>query len=101
MLWRDTVDLITTVQTQNSFGEYVDGTLSKRTVFANKKSIRQSEFYQAHAQGIRPEVMFVVRSIDYDNETRLEYNSQVYFIVRTYSKNDEIVELICSRHPMG
>jgi SPP1 family predicted phage head-tail adaptor len=101
MLWRDVVDLITTVQTQNSFGEYVDGTPAKRTVFANKKSIRQSEFYQAHAQGIRPEVMFVVRSIDYDNETRLEYNSQVYFIVRTYSKNDEIVELICSRHPMG
>jgi len=101
MLWRDVVDLITTVQTQNSLGEYVDGTPSKRTVFANKKSIRQSEFYQAHAQGIRPEVMFEVRVIDYADETRLEYDSKVYYIVRTYSKNDEIVELICSRHPMG
>lgn len=101
MLWRDTLDLVTTTQSQNSFGEYVDGTPSKRTVFANKKSIRQSEFYQAHAQGIRPEVMFEVRVIDYADETRLEYDSKVYFIVRTYSKNDETLELICSRHPMG
>jgi len=101
MLWRDTLDLVTTTQTQNSFGEYVDGTPTKRTVFANKKSIRQSEFYQAHAQGIRPEVMFEVRVIDYADETRLEYDSKVYYIVRTYSKNDETVELICSRHPMG
>lgn len=101
MLWRDTVDLVTTTQTQNAYGEYVDGTPSKRTVFANKKSIRQSEFYQAHAQGIRPEVMFEVRVIDYTDETRLEYDSKLYYIVRTYSKNDETVELICSRHPMG
>jgi hypothetical protein len=31
----------------------------------------------------------------------LKFNNITYYIIRTYSKNGETVELTCSRHPMG
>lgn len=64
-----------------------------RTVFANKKSVRQSEVYQASVVGLRPELMFEVRSIEFDDEERLIYNGKTYEIIRVYD-NGEITELI-------
>lgn len=66
-----------------------------RMVFANKKSIRQSEFYQAMAHGLTPELMFEVNFKDYAGESKLTFNSKTYQIIRTYTKNDEIIELVC------
>ena len=67
----------------------------EREVFADKQSIRQSEFYQAAATGLRPELMFVVRSVDYNGEQKLKYNDKEYAVIRTYDKDGELTELIC------
>lgn len=101
MLWRDQISLLTTTQTRNSYGEYVDGTETTRNVYANKKSVKYAEFYQALAQDLRPDVVFEVYAADYQDEKRLKYNNIMYYIIRTYSKNGETIELTCSRHPMG
>ena len=94
MMWRDTIDLVSIAYTINDIGNSVE-VETKSTVFANKKSIRQSEFYQAMANGLKPEIMFEVRSIDYSDQDRLEYNSKKYRIIRAYSKSGEITELVC------
>ena len=94
MLFRDIVDLISVTKTINGIGDQVEVEASKQ-VFADKKHIRQSEFYQAMATGLKPELMFVIREIDYSNEPRLKYNNKYYNIIRTYSKNGELLELIC------
>jgi SPP1 family predicted phage head-tail adaptor len=101
MMWRDQISLLTTTQTRNSYGEYVDGTETSRTVYANKKSVKFAEFYQARAQDIQADIIFEVYVIDYQDEKRLKFNNITYYIIRTYSKNGETVELTCSRHPMG
>lgn len=96
MLFRDVIKLIAVdSNATNDYGDPID-TESERTVFANKKSIRQSEFYQAMATGLKPVIMFEIRTIDYDNEEILEFDSVRYKIEREYSKNDEISEIICS-----
>jgi SPP1 family predicted phage head-tail adaptor len=95
MLFRDVVDLLSVTTTENSIGDTIE-TETPRQVFANKKSIRQSEFYQAAMTDLRPELMFEVRTIEYDDEPKLAYNGKKYNIIRTYSKNGEITELICS-----
>jgi SPP1 family predicted phage head-tail adaptor len=95
MLFRDVVDLLSVTTTENSIGDTIE-TETPRQVFANKKSIRQSEFYQAAMTDLRPELMFEVRTIEYDDEPKLKYDSKTYNIIRTYSKNGEITELICS-----
>jgi SPP1 family predicted phage head-tail adaptor len=95
MMWRDVVQLVRLDYIVNDYGdqEYLRTT---QTVFANKKSVRQSEFYQALATGLKPEIMFEVRSLEYTGQENLIYNLKEYVIIRTYSKNDEITELVCS-----
>lgn len=68
----------------------------KRMVFCNKKSVRQSEFYQAQAQGFKPELMFEVKAAEYNDEQYFEYNGKMYNVKRTYAKTPEIMELVCS-----
>jgi SPP1 family predicted phage head-tail adaptor len=107
MNWRDVINLIVTGPTTNNMGDAIDGVISTNQVFANKKSIRQSEFYQAMANGLRPEIMFEIRTSDYtviedalevnETVTNITFNSQTYGIIRLYSKNDEFTEIICNR----
>ncbi len=94
MLFRDVVKLISITTTENDMGDIIETTV-EREVFADKRSIRQSEFSQAAATGLRPELMFVVRSIDYEGEPKLKYNGKEYTIIRTYDKDGELTELIC------
>lgn len=94
MMWRDTVDLITVTTTENEYGDPIQ-TETSRTVYANKKSVRQSEFYQAMSTDLRPEIMFEVRTEEYQEETKLRHEGKDYTIIRTYTKNDEITELVC------
>lgn len=91
--WRDVLYLISVTFTENSMGDAISVT-DKRIVFTNKKSIRQSEFYQAQANGLKPEIAFEIRSIEYDGESKLEFNNKKYQIIRTYDKG-EFTELIC------
>lgn len=94
MLFRDVIKLISYTTSENGLGDIIKEPI-EREVFADKQSVRQSEFYQAAATGLRPELMFVVRSIDYQGETRLKYNDKEYNIIRTYDKDGELTELVC------
>jgi hypothetical protein len=40
--------------------------------------------------------MFEVRTSEYKDERKLSYNGKEYTIIRSYDKNGEITELICS-----
>lgn len=94
MLFRDVIKLISYTTTENELGDTIE-VPTERQVFADKQSVRQSEFYQAAATGLRPELMFVVRTIEYNGETRLKYNGKEYSIIRTYDKDGELTELVC------
>jgi len=101
MMWRDVIHLVTLTSTssQDEYGGVVEKE-HPRTIFANKKSARQSEFYQAMAVGLKPDIVFEIRNIDYEDEPRIQYEGITFYIIRTFSKNDEILELICSRSPL-
>lgn len=72
----------------------------KVKVFADKVSISQNEFYQSHSAGLKPEIKFKMRTCEYKYANKLEYDNQVFNIVRTFAK-DETVELICSREELN
>jgi len=93
MNWRDVVFLLTETKVRNDLGDIITKT-EERMTYANKKSIRQSEFYQAQATGLRPELAFDVRTIEYDEEELLKFNGIKYNIIRTYDKG-EFIELVC------
>ncbi|MBD0381288.1 phage head closure protein [Paenibacillus sedimenti] len=101
MMWRDVIYLLTATKTKNGYGEEVEGDPVRREVFANKKSVRQSEFYQALAVGMKPELVFEIQAIEYKGELKADFEGTVYHIIRTFSNNGETLELILSRFPMG
>lgn len=97
------ITLLNTQKSRNEFGEVEEDKeiLNRRTILAERKSIKQSEFYQAYTAGLKPEISFVVWSAEYKDERKLEYNGVVYDIIRTYEKNEKETELICSKYPVG
>jgi SPP1 family predicted phage head-tail adaptor len=94
MLFNQVIELITLTKAQNSIGNTTE-TKVYREIFADKQSVRQSEFYQASATGLKPEIMFEIRSEEYNNEETMRYNSKEYRIIRTYDKGNDLIELIC------
>ena len=100
MLFNTEIDLISTTRTANDIGDAVE-TETVRTVMADKQSIRQSEFYQAAAAGLKPLLMFLVMSAEYQGETVLGYDGKRYHIARTYERPDERTELVCTGLVVG
>lgn len=94
-MFKDVITLISTMNGENDMGDPIKVLVRRENVFAEKKSIKQSEFYQAAAVGLKPEITFIIRTIEYEQETLLEYNLKPFTIIRTYEKEDEFTELIC------
>lgn len=97
-------DVITLKKETNTVNEYGDTvkTFTSRNVFAEVKSISQSEFYQAQAVGLKPEIKFVIADFaDYQDEKILSYCpfggvTEDYTILRTY-RNKINLEIVCKR----
>ena len=89
------------VNTVNEYGDTVK-TYTSRNVFAEVKSISQSEFYQAEAVGLKPEIKFVIADFaDYEGEKILSYTpfggvAEDYTILRTY-RNKLNLEIVAKR----
>jgi head-tail adaptor len=93
MSWSDVIELGTLTEV-TEYGETIVSYVY-REVFADKKSVRSKEFYESRLLGLKPELMFEVRTSEYNEEPKLKFNSKVYDIIRTYEKG-EFTELICS-----
>lgn len=93
-MYNEIIKLITIKEDTNEVGDLVK-VRTEREVFSDIKSIGQSEFYQAQAVGLKPEIKFVLADYyDYSNEKIIDYNGIDYRVIRTYRNNNEI-ELVC------
>lgn len=97
MRFDSVIYLIKIVYTKDDIGNSIETieTIKKRKIFVEKKSIRQSEFYQAASTGLKPEITFVLWSQEYKGESKVEYDGKTYSIIRTYEKTDGTTELSC------
>ena len=93
-MYNDVIFLISTQKTKNKVGDLIEERIQTMR-FAKVKSIGQSEFYQAQAQGMKPEIKFVLADyLDYDNQEEVVYNNFVYKVLRTYRSVNEM-EIVC------
>lgn len=67
------------------------------SVWGRECSIRGNEFYEAQSRGIKLSAMFIIKPYEYENQTLLKYEGETYKVERTYKKDTENLELICSR----
>lgn len=100
-MFDDKIILIAETDMVNEYGDTVT-TETERTIFAQFKSISQSEFYQAQAVGLKPEVKFVISDFaDYQGEKKLKYTpfggtEEVYTVLRTFRTRYNL-EIVCKR----
>lgn len=95
------IKLISEADSVDDYGDTVT-IYTERNIFAEVKSIGQSEFYQAQAVGLKPEIKFVIADFaDYQNEKLLRYTpfggeEETYTVLRTYRTNNRL-EIVCKR----
>ena len=101
-MYDSVIKLISETKTVNQYGDTVFAE-TERQVFAQLRSIGQSEFYQAQATGLKPEIKFVLPDyLEYRNEKRIKFRDfneteeEEYTVLRTYRNNKEI-EIVCKR----
>lgn len=96
------IKLISETVVVDEYGDRII-TKSERTIFCEVRSIRQSEFYQAEAVGLKPEISFKIADfLDYQGEEVVLYKPFLaeewieYKVIRTY-RADNSLEIYCSR----
>lgn len=93
-MYDDVIYLLSQTHDADEVGDSVP-TETRKEVFAAIKSISQSEFYQASAQGLKPEIKFVLADYyDYDGQKEVLYDHHRYTVLRTY-RNGIQMELVC------
>lgn len=98
-------EIIVLVAEKRLINEYGDAEIqtNEREVFAELKSIGQSEFYQAQSTGLKPEIKFIIPDyLEYHNEKKIKYQAfnedaeEEYTVIRTY-RNGNSLEIVCKR----
>lgn len=94
-MYNEVISLITVEETTNEVGDLVK-VRTEKEVFAELKSIGQTEFYQAKALGLKPELKFVLADYyDYNDEKIVNYCGKDYSVLRTFRNNNEL-EIVCA-----
>ena len=101
-MYDSVIKLISETKVVDEYGDMIIEE-TERSVFVELKSIGQSEFYQAQAVGLKPEVKFVLPDyLEYEGEQKLKFQGfneneeNVYSVLRTYRSNNAL-ELVCKR----
>lgn len=101
-MFDNVIKLVSEVKTTDEYGD-THVTKNEKVVFAELKSIGQSEFYQAQAVGLKPEIKFVLQDyLEYNNEQIVRFTEfgketeEEYTVLRTY-RNNNLIELVCKR----
>lgn len=81
---------------RDSYGDPALEQKVSAVVFAEIKSIGQSEFYQAQTAGKKPEIKFKITDyMDYQGQRYLIHEGVRYCILRTYRTGSNELEITC------
>ena len=87
MNFNDVITLINVTLTLDDINQEIEE-ITENVVFANRNSIAQNEFFQAGRDGIKSAFRFDINTLDYNNETKIVYNDETYYVYRVYEKGD-------------
>ena len=101
-MYDSVIKLVSESKVVDAYGDIIVE-VTERSVFAELKSIGQSEFYHAQALGLKPEIKFVLPDyLEYNGEKRIKFQGfgeteeQEYTVLRTF-RNSNMLELVCKR----
>lgn len=81
---------------KDQFGDPVQTEKRSEPIFAELKSIGQTEFYQAQTNDKKPEIKFKIADyLDYQNQKYLIHDGIRYKILRTFRTESNELEITC------
>ena len=100
-MWNNICYLGTLNKTTDDIGDVIETIVYDKEIFCCEKSIRASEFYQAQAVGMKPEIVLEIMIADYNKEKYVKYDDgygeEEYTIMKTYKTSIEKIELTLVR----
>ena len=100
-MWNDVCYLGKRIKETDYIGDLIETIIYENEVYCNEKSIKSSEFYQAQAVGMKPEVTLELMLADYNKEKYVKYDDgfgeEEYTVLRTYKKSSDRIELTLVR----
>lgn len=103
--WCDEITLITETvpeEPTNENGFLNPSIENKNTVFCNKRSISQGEYYKAQQAGKQVEAKVEVHCVDYTGEVLVEFEGKRYSVLKTYEPPDsDVIELTLTDLPIA
>lgn len=62
----------------------------RRMIYVTERSVSRSEWHAATNNGFSPDISLTTQRVNYDGESVIEYEDNIYFIYRTYTAGDDI-----------
>ena len=88
------IDLITIVTETDDLNQIIEEERTTASVFAEVRSVSQSEFFEGGRLGFQPELQISMYYFEYNNEKIVEVNGKRYSVYRTYNRaEDDRIEL--------
>ena len=98
MEYSEIIYLISEVLGEDEIGNTITSSSTSNKCYAKKQSVRTNEFYNASMVGLTPSCEFVIKRLNYNGESELEWNNDRYEIIRTIDpKNKFDIVLVCSK----
>ena len=98
MEYQEIIYLVNVVKGEDEIGNVITSSFTLTKRYAKKQSIRTNEYYSAVETGLTPSCEFVMKRLDYDGQTELNYNGKRYVVIRTIDpKNKFDIVLVCAR----
>lgn len=87
-----TAKLVKQKYKKDELNQYVPNGIECREIFVTQESITRSEWATAGRNGYKPEIVLKTAKINYEGESEVEYEREMYSIYRTYATpgSDEI-----------
>lgn len=95
MIYSDVITLIAESTSQDEDG-YQIATETATEIYADVKSVKRTEFYDALRSGITETAVFTIFIHDYDKQRLIDYNGIRYKVERVYQTGLDRAELTCS-----
>lgn len=90
----DVCFLLVSTSIEDELGQTIE-TLTPVLAYCSKLSITRAEHTNAGQLGYKPQLLLVVDSDEYDEESRVEYNRIAYSVYKSFLRHDGYTELYC------
>lgn len=98
MQYSEIIYLVNQVKEEDEIGNILPSSETLTKCYAKKQSLRTNEFYSAVEVGLTPSCEFVVKKLNYNGESELNWNNERYQIIRAIDpKNKFDIVLVCAK----